>query len=250
VSQFSADSLDRRDLKVLVALPTYNEADNVEGIVTAILEHLPDASVLVVDDSSPDGTGEIAEKMSARDSRIAVLHRPGKLGLGSAYKQAFAWALEKDFDAVVEMDADFSHDPASLPALIRACDGSNIVIGSRYVEGGRVENWSRSRLALSRAGNAYAAFALGLRVKDATAGFRVYSRSVLEQIDLDSVRTNGYAFQVEMTYRAARRRIEIIEIPITFAERRVGKSKMSGRIIVEALVWISAEALKTRLFRR
>ncbi len=237
-------------MNVLIALPTYNEVSNLEGIVAAILENVPDAVVLVVDDASPDGTGELADKLAEADPRVEVLHRPAKLGLGSAYRAAFAVALERGFDAVVEMDADFSHDPAALPTLLSACDGSNVVIGSRYVAGGKVENWSRSRLALSRAGNIYAALALGLRVRDATAGFRVYSKSALQKIDLDSVRTNGYAFQVEMTYRAARAGIEIVEVPITFVDRRVGQSKMSGRIVVEALTWITLEALRTRLLRR
>lgn len=237
-------------MKVLVALPTYNEAQNLEGIVSAILDAVPEASVLVVDDASPDGTGEIADKLSQRDSRIAVLHRRAKLGLGSAYKEAFAWALGRGFEAVVEMDADFSHDPAALPALVGACDGTNVVIGSRYVRGGRVENWTTARLLLSRAGNTYAALALGLEVKDATAGFRVYPRSVLERVDLESVRTNGYAFQVEMTYRAARMGAPIVEIPIVFVDRRVGQSKMSGRIVLEALAWVTAEAIKRRVVRR
>ncbi len=238
------------DMKVLIALPTYNEADNIEVIVPAILGEVPDANILVIDDGSPDGTGEIAEKLAARDTRVGVLHRPKKLGLGSAYKTAFAWALERDFDAVVEMDADFSHDPASLPSLLAASNGRNLVIGSRYVEGGKVENWSRWREMLSRGGNAYVSLALGLGVKDATSGFRVYSRSVLEAIDLESIRTNGYAFQVEMTYRTARLGFEIQELPITFTDRRVGKSKMSGRIVIEALSWVTAEALRHRVFRR
>ena len=237
-------------MNVLVALPTYNEARNLESIVSSVLEHLPEVSVLVVDDSSPDGTGEIADKLAETNSRVFVIHRPSKQGLGSAYREAFRWALARDFDAVVEMDADFSHDPSALPSLLAACDGSNLVIGSRYVKGGRVKNWSKARLLLSRAGNLYAALALGFRLRDATAGFRVYSRSILERIDLDSVRTNGYAFQVEMAYKTYLLGARIVEVPITFTDRRVGESKMSGRIVAEALAWVTREAIRRRVFRR
>ncbi|MER3396192.1 MAG: dolichol-phosphate mannosyltransferase [Acidimicrobiia bacterium] len=237
-------------MKVLIALPTYNEAQSLGAIVSSVLARVPEASILVVDDSSPDGTGEIADKLAEEDSRVFALHRPAKAGLGSAYRDAFRWALQRDFDSVVEMDADFSHDPEALPELIAACDGSNLVIGSRYVNGGKVQNWSKARLLLSRGGNLYAAVALGLPIRDATAGFRVYSRSILERIDLDSVRTNGYAFQIEMAYKAFLLGADIVEVPITFTDRRVGESKMSGKIVAEALAWVTAEAIKRRLRRR
>lgn len=229
-------------MKILVALPTYNEAENIEGVVAAVLSSLPSAEILIVDDDSPDGTGDIASKLAEADERIHVLRRPRKAGLGSAYKDAFRWALHRDFDAVVEMDADFSHDPADLPRLASSLAEADLVIGSRYVSGGSVVNWSALRLALSRLGNLYASTLLRLRLKDATSGYRIYSRSLLESIDLDSVRTNGYAFQVEMAYRAIVAGFRVSETPITFTDRRVGQSKMSGSIVLEALLWVAQEA--------
>jgi dolichol-phosphate mannosyltransferase len=233
--------------RILVAIPTYNESDNIERIVRAVLEHLSHAHVLVIDDSSPDGTGLIADRLAAQDSRVQVLHRPTKAGLGSAYLTAFRWALQRNYDAVIEMDADFSHDPADLPRLVHAAQDADVVIGSRYVAGGSVENWALGRRLLSKAGNLYASLALGLPIRDSTAGFRLYTSRALEALDLSEISTNGYAFQVEMTYRAFRAGLEITEIPIVFVDRRVGKSKMSRKIVVEALLWVAKEAVRSRL---
>ncbi|MGD9735451.1 MAG: polyprenol monophosphomannose synthase [Solirubrobacterales bacterium] len=219
-----------------LVLPTYNEAGNLDPIVAQALAELPeDARVLVVDDGSPDGTGAIADRLAAElPDRVEVLHRSGKRGLGPAYIAGFRRALAAGAGLVLEMDADFSHDPADLPRLLAAAEGADLVIGSRYAPGGRVEAWSASRRLLSRGGSAYARHVLGLGVRDLTGGFKCFRRGVLEAIDLDSVDSKGYAFQVEMTYRASRRGFRVVEVPIVFHDRREGASKMTAAIAAEA----------------
>lgn len=220
-----------------LVLPTYNEADNLEPLVEAALANLPvEARVLVVDDNSPDGTGEIADRLAGGEERVEVLHRPRKEGLGPAYLAGFRRALDDGAGFVLEMDADFSHDPADLPRLLAAVETADLAIGSRYVAGGRVENWTPLRKAISRGGSVYARRVLGLPVRDLTGGFKCFRRKVLETIALDEIGSLGYAFQVEMTYRAAEAGFEIVEIPICFRERRAGASKMSSWIVAEA-VW-------------
>jgi len=223
-------------VRVLVVLPTYNEAENVVAVLHKVRAALPDAGILVVDDGSPDGTADLAESAAAEVGHVEVLRRSEKSGLGSAYRTGFRWGLERGYDAFVEMDADFSHDPAALPALLAPLRrGDEVSIGSRYVPGGSIPNWSWHRHLLSRGGNWYASVVLGLRVADSTAGFRAYAASVLRRIDLDSVRAEGYGFQIEMTYRARRAGASVVEVPIRFVDRVAGESKMSGAIVVEAL---------------
>jgi dolichol-phosphate mannosyltransferase len=218
-----------------LVLPTYNEADNLEALIEAALAQLPpDARVLVVDDDSPDGTGRIADRLAAAEGRIEVLHRPRKEGLGPAYLAGFRRALGAGAGFVIEMDCDFSHDPADLPRLLAAAADSDLAIGSRYVEGGRVESWTPLRRAISRGGSTYSRLVLGLAVRDLTGGFKCFRREVLEAIPLGSISSRGYAFQVELTYRTARAGFRITEIPIVFHERRAGASKMSGPIVAEA----------------
>jgi dolichol-phosphate mannosyltransferase len=225
--------------EALVCLPTYDEKDNVEPITRAILAASPAFEVLVIDDNSPDGTGRIADRLAAEEPRIHVLHRAGKEGLGKAYLAGFAWALERGYRLVLEMDADFSHDPKHLPAMLAAAAEADLVLGSRYVPGGGTVNWGLGRKLLSRGGSLYARTILGLSVRDLTGGFKCFRREVLEAIDLGSVACTGYAFQIELTYRAVRRGFRVAEVPIVFADRRVGQSKMSKRIVLEALrkVW-------------
>jgi len=218
-----------------VIVPTYNEADNIGQLIPQILA-FPRCRVLVVDDGSPDGTGTLVERMSREEPRIGLLARPGKLGLGTAYIAGFRRALDEGAQLIVEMDADFSHDPRYLPALIAATSTYDLVLGSRYVRGGGTTDWGFSRKLISRGGNLYAGLILGLPVADSTGGFRCYRRSLLETINLGAVRSNGYAFQVEMVYRARAAGARIGEVPIIFPDRRVGKSKMSRRIVLEALV--------------
>lgn len=220
-----------------VVLPTYNEADNLRGITAAILEALPGATLLVVDDSSPDGTGDIAEELATADPRIRVLHRPGKQGLGRAYIDGFRVALGADAHVIVQMDADWSHDPAVLPAIIEpiAADRGDLVIGSRYVHAGGVEDWGVARRVISRGGSLFARAVLGLGPHDLTGGFKAWSARTLATVPLDGVRAGGYVFQIEMTYRASRLGARVLEVPIIFRDRRAGQSKMSRRIIVEAL---------------
>jgi dolichol-phosphate mannosyltransferase len=218
-----------------LVLPTYNEAANIEAFVEAVLAKLPDsARVLVVDDNSPDGTGKIADRLAEGEERLAVLHRPRKEGLGPAYIAGFERALAGGAGLVLEMDSDFSHDPAYLPRLLEAGGRADLVIGSRYVPGGGVGNWSLPRRVISRGGSVYARLVLGLRVNDLTGGFKCFRREVLEAIDLGSIRSRGYAFQVEMTYRAIQRGFEVVEVPIVFKERRAGASKMDRSIVAEA----------------
>jgi len=223
--------------RVCVVLPTYNERENVPQIVPAILAASPVVDLLVVDDNSPDGTGALADEIAARDSRVRVLHRSRKEGLGRAYLAGFAEALRGGYGRIVEMDADFSHDPGRLPALLGV--DADLVLGSRYVPGGGTVNWGPGRRLLSRGGSFYARTILGVPIRDLTGGFKCFRRKVLESLDLASVRSTGYAFQIELTYRAIRRGFKVVEVPITFVDRRVGKSKMSRRIVAEALwmVW-------------
>jgi dolichol-phosphate mannosyltransferase len=222
-----------------VCLPTYDEAENLGPMVEAILAATPDVDVLVIDDNSPDGTGRLADQIAAREPRVQVLHRAGKEGLGTAYLAGFAWALQRGYALVLEMDADFSHDPGYLPAMLEKAREADLVLGSRNVPGGGTVNWGLGRRLLSRGGSLYARLILGLPVRDLTGGFKCFRREVLEAIDLPSVECSGYAFQIELTYRAARRGFRVAEIPIVFVDRRVGQSKMSRRIVLEAVrkVW-------------
>ena len=230
---------DASSRPALVCLPTYNERENVAPMVEAILAATPEVDVLVIDDHSPDGTGEIADRLAAADPRVHVLHRAGKEGLGKAYLAGFAWALARNYAFVLEMDADFSHDPKYLPVLLATAREADLVLGSRNVPGGGTVNWGAGRRLLSRGGSFYARTILGLAVRDLTGGFKCFRREVLEAIDLPSVQCSGYAFQIELTFRAARKGFRIREVPIVFHDRRVGHSKMSRRIVLEAIskVW-------------
>jgi dolichol-phosphate mannosyltransferase len=218
-----------------VILPTYNEAENLERIVGAVQEQLPAGRVLVVDDNSPDGTGEIADRLADSTESISVLHRDRKEGLGPAYLAGFHVALDAGAQRIVEMDADFSHDPAYLPKLIAAADHYDLVIGSRYVPGGGVTEWGQMRKFISRGGSAYARLALGMPIRDLTGGFKCFRREVLESIKLDTIEARGYAFQVETTYRAIKAGFRVVEIPIVFRDRADGTSKMSRSIVAEAM---------------
>ncbi|HEV7664406.1 MAG TPA: polyprenol monophosphomannose synthase [Chloroflexota bacterium] len=223
----------------LIVLPTYNERENIEPIVTAILAQAADFEVLVVDDNSPDGTGRLAEGLAAaHEGRVHVMHRAGKLGLGTAYIAGFLWALAREYEYVFEMDADFSHDPADLLRLRQALTsgGADASVGSRWVAGGGTRNWSFLRTFISRGGSLYARLILGVPVTDLTSGFKCFSRRVLERLDLQTVRSNGYAFQVEMNYRCYQSGFRVAEVPITFVDRRVGKSKMGSHIVTEAML--------------
>ena len=232
---------------VWVVLPTYNEAENLEPLVAAIRERLPaGGQILVVDDSSPDGTGEIADRLAAEHDDVDVLHRETKEGLGPAYLAGFRRALAGGADQVVEMDADFSHDPAYLPQLLRAAEDADLVIGSRYVPGGGVTEWGAIRRFISRGGSAYARTALGLDVRDLTGGFKVIRREVLEALDFDAISSLGYAFQVEVTYRAIKAGFSVIEVPIVFRDRREGNSKMSKAIVAEAVWRVPALRMRRR----
>ena len=217
-------------------LPTYNEAGNIEPFVAAVREKLPaSARVLIVDDNSPDGTGELAERLAEAHENVSVLHRPHKEGLGPAYIAGFRRALAGGAGLVLEMDSDFSHDPAYLPRLLEAAERADLVLGSRYVPGGGVSDWGPLRQLISRGGSTYARLVLGLEVRDLTGGFKCFRREVLEAIDFDAVNAHGYAFQVEITYRAVRAGFRVAEVPIVFRERRVGSSKMDGSIVAEAI---------------
>ncbi|HWB68552.1 MAG TPA: polyprenol monophosphomannose synthase [Solirubrobacterales bacterium] len=220
-----------------LVLPTYNEAENIEPFVSTVREKLPpSAHILIVDDNSPDGTGKIADRLAARHAELSVLHRPGKEGLGPAYIAGFRAALAQGAGLILEMDSDFSHDPAYLPRLLEAAGRADLVIGSRYVPGGGVSEWGAVRRAISRGGSAYARLALGVGVRDLTGGFKCFRREVLEAIDLDAVAARGYAFQVEMTYRVLQCGFKVVEVPIVFRDRQAGSSKMDRSIVAEA-VW-------------
>jgi dolichol-phosphate mannosyltransferase len=225
--------------RACVIIPTYNELENLPRIVPAILAASPEVDVLVVDDNSPDGTGRAADQLAAALPRVRVLHRLRKEGLGPAYLAGFAEALSRGYGRILEMDADFSHDPSRLPSLLAASREADVVLGSRYIEGGGTLHWGLGRRLLSRGGSLYARSILRVPVRDLTGGFKCFRREVLEALDLKTVRSTGYAFQIELTYRACKRGFRIREVPIVFADRRVGKSKMNRRIVVEALwmVW-------------
>jgi dolichol-phosphate mannosyltransferase len=232
----SDDATGRR---VLVIIPTFNERENIAAIVRRVRAAVPAAHLLVVDDASPDGTGQLADELAAADERIHVLHRGGKAGLGAAYISGFGWGLANGFDVLVEMDADGSHAPEQLPRLLRALDGADLVIGSRWIPGGSVLDWPRRRELLSRGANLYTRLALGIDVHDATAGYRAYRRQVLEKIDYTAVSSQGYCFQIDLAWRTVNAGFRVVEAPITFSDRARGESKMSGAIVREALWRVS-----------
>lgn len=225
-------------MRTLVIIPTYNERDNLPPLVEAVLGVNPTLDVLVVDDNSPDGTGALAEAFARRNGRVRVLHRPGKGGLGTAYLAGFRYALDRGYARVVEMDADFSHRPEDLPLLLHAAETADVVVGSRNVPGGRVENWFPVRNAISKGGSLYARAVLGLPVKDCTGGFKCFRREALTALDLDRVRSNGFGFQIELNYLCHRADLRIVEVPIVFPDRTRGASKMSGRIAAEAALMV------------
>lgn len=227
-------------MRSLIVVPTYNEIENLESLVQSVLKASPEeADMLIVDDNSPDGTGQLADRLASQLPRVHVLHRSGKLGLGTAYVGGFRWGLERDYEALIEMDADFSHDPKYLPTMIEKLANFDVVIGSRYVDGGGTVNWGLGRRLLSRAGSFYARLILGASIRDFTGGFNGWRRKVLETVDLHTLRSDGYSFQIELKYRAFLKGFRITEFPIVFADRTVGRSKMNRRIIFEALlrVW-------------
>lgn len=223
----------------LIVIPTYNEQENIQKIVSVLLDLDPSVQILVVDDNSPDGTGDIVDRMAEDTPRVHVLHRTGKLGLGSAYIAGFKYALQQDIDCVFQMDADFSHDPKTIPKFLETLDTCDVVIGSRYSNGVNVINWPMSRLLLSYFANIYTRIITGMSIKDATGGFKCFRKTVLEHIDLDSVRSDGYSFQIEMNFRCWRKGFRLTEIPIIFEDRHSGSSKMSKNIVYEAIwmVW-------------
>ncbi len=235
-SEPAGPDIDRPPLsRVAVLIPTYNERENLPRIVRRVREEVPEVDVVVLDDASPDGTGEVADELAAADPQVRVIHRPGKHGLGAAYLEGFRWAMEAGYDAVVEMDADGSHQPEHLPALLEAARDADLVIGSRWVRGGSVVNWPAYRKALSVGANVYTKALLGMPVNDATAGYRVYRVAALRTMGLADVASQGYCFQVDLTWRAIRHGLTVVEVPITFVEREVGASKMSRDIMAESL---------------
>jgi dolichol-phosphate mannosyltransferase len=232
--------------RVLVIVPTYNEVENIRLITGRLRVAVPEAQLLIADDNSPDGTGEVADELAADDDHVQVLHRAGKEGLGAAYVAGFRWALEHGYDVIVEMDADGSHAPEELPRLLNALRDADVVLGSRWVPGGKVVNWPRRREVLSRGGSFYTWLALGLPVKDATGGFRAYRAEVLQKIDLDTVNSQGYCFQIDLATRSWRSGFRVVEVPITFVEREYGQSKMSSSIVSEALWRVAVWGAQTR----
>jgi dolichol-phosphate mannosyltransferase len=237
--------------KTLIVVPTYNERSNLSAFVAALRSAAPLADVLVVDDNSPDGTGDLADEMATADPHVRVMHRAGKLGLGTAYVEGFELGLRGDYQRFFEMDADFSHDPAHLPAFFAALDaGADVALGSRNIPGGAVEGWGLGRHFISKGGSLYARLVLGVGVRDLTTGYKAFSRRALESIGLGGIHSNGYSFQIEMTYRAILAGLRVTEVPITFVDRRVGQSKMDRRIFAEAIgvVWrLRFDALRGRL---
>jgi dolichol-phosphate mannosyltransferase len=230
-------------MKALVVMPTYNEAESVVGVIDQVLAADPRVDVLIVDDGSPDGTARLVAERAAGEPRVRLLERSAKQGLGAAYRAGFAWGLQRGYEALVEMDADLSHPPDRLPALLGGLAEADLVIGSRYVPGGRTVNWSPLRKAISRGGNAYVRLALGLPVHDSTAGYRAYRRQVLEALPVSAVQSNGYCFQVEMAHRTWQEGFRVVEVPIAFTERATGVSKMSKQIVAEALWRVTVWAL-------
>jgi len=225
-------------MKTLIIIPTYNEIDNLAPLLKEIMAYAPETDILIVDDNSPDGTGDLADELHHKNAQVHVLHRPGKLGLGTAYIEGFKYAIEHAYDAAFEMDADFSHDPRYLPDFLKAIENADLVIGSRYIPGGDTPNWTVLRRLISGGGNIFARFMLGIPVHDCTAGYRCYRCKVLESIDLDTVQSQGYAFQVELAYRVMQHGFKIVETPIVFMDRRVGKSKMSRKIVIEGFTYV------------
>jgi len=235
----------------LIVLPTYNEAENIADVLRRARAAAPEAAILVVDDSSPDGTAEVARATSGEVGNVEILSRPRKSGLGSAYRDGFKWGRARGFDVLIEMDSDFSHDPADLPRLLKGIeDGADLVIGSRYVPGGAIPHWPWHRRALSKYGNLYSARMLHLDVRDLTAGYRAYRGEILDRIDIDAVRAEGYGFQVEMTYFVAQLGGRIVEVPIKFVDRVRGTSKMSSNIVVEAMALVTWWGIRDRVLRR
>jgi dolichol-phosphate mannosyltransferase len=234
----------------LIVIPTYNEIENVRELSLAVHQHAAWADILFVDDNSPDGTGQLLDRMAETDSRVHVLHRKEKQGLGRAYVAGFHWALERHYEFIFEMDADFSHDPASLPDIRKAADAADLTLGTRYLGGIRVVNWPLPRLMLSKGAAVYVRIITGMPVTDPTGGFKCYRRAVLENIDLESISSNGYSFQIEMTHRAWLRGFHIVEVPITFVERRSGASKMSASIVREALLMVWKLSIRCGFRRR
>jgi len=233
-----------------VIIPTYNERENIDSIASRVRDSVPDADVLIVDDNSPDGTGELADKLADGDSAIHVLHRAGKAGLGAAYIAGFRWALDRGYGVMVEMDADGSHQPEELPRLLDALKDADLVLGSRWVPGGAVHNWPRSREIISRGGSFYSRVLLGLPLRDLTGGFRAFRAGTLRRIDLDSVQSQGYCFQIDLARRTAQAGLTVVEVPITFIERTRGASKMTRAIVVEAFWRVFQWGVQARLHRR
>jgi dolichol-phosphate mannosyltransferase len=231
-------------------MPTFNEAGNIERATSELISHNPDVDLLIVDDNSPDGTGEIADGLALDSRKISVLHRKGKEGLGAAYIAGFKYAIEAGYDFIVEMDADGSHRSEDLPKLLAVCESNDLVIGSRYVRGGKTMNWPLHRQWLSRGGNLYAKLMLGSKLNDMTAGFRVFRVSFLESMGLETINARGYSFQIEMAYRTIRSGARALEVPITFVEREIGESKMSSSIVLEALLLMTKFGLKRALLRK
>jgi dolichol-phosphate mannosyltransferase len=233
--------------KTLVIIPTYNEADNLGGIVGRVRAAVPAVDVLITDDNSPDGTGQLADRLGEHDTAVHVLHRQYKQGLGAAYLDGFGWGIDRGYDLLVEMDADGSHHPEQLPTLLQAAMTADLVLGSRWVSGGSVQNWSASRKLISRCGNVWARLALGIRLRDATGGYRVFRRSTLQRIGLDDVASAGYCFQLDLAWRAVRGGFRVREVPITFTEREHGRSKMNRQIVAEALLRTTLWGARHRL---
>lgn len=235
--------------KVLVIIPTYNEAENIKPIVARVRAAVPEADILVADDNSPDGTGKIVDEMAEDDPQVQVLHREGKEGLGAAYLAGFRWGIEHGYGVLVEMDADGSHQPEELPRLLTALKGADLVLGSRWMPGGRVVNWPKSRELLSRGGSTYSRLLLGVPIRDVTGGFRAFRKETLEELGLDEVSSQGYCFQVDLARRAVEAGCHVVEVPITFVEREIGDSKMSKDIVVEALWRVTAWGVGARAGR-
>ncbi|QNV36897.1 polyprenol monophosphomannose synthase [Rothia terrae] len=234
-------------MRVLTVIPTYNEKDNLPVVVSRLRAAVPDSDILVVDDSSPDGTGELADSMAAEDSAIHVLHRKVKDGLGGAYLAGFDWGLTNNYEVLVEMDADCSHQPEQLPLLIEAIEnGAELAIGSRYVPGGKTKNWPAHRQILSRGANLYTRLILGTKIKDITAGYRAYRREALQKLNLDGIDSKGYVFQVDLAWRSEQAGLKITEVPITFVEREIGDSKMDGNIILDSMTKVTRWGLTGR----
>lgn len=234
-------------MRVLTVIPTYNERDNLPVVIKRLRAAAPDVEILVVDDNSPDGTGDLADQLAAEDSNINVLHRTVKDGLGGAYLAGFAWGIEADYDVLIEMDADCSHQPEQLPLLVEAIEsGADLAIGSRYVPGGKTKNWPVHRQILSRGANLYTRMILGTKIRDITAGFRAYRKEALQRLNLDGIDSKGYIFQVDLAWRSEQAGLTIREVPITFVEREVGDSKMDGSIIVDSMKKVTVWGLKSR----